>query len=1461
MSAWARLFKAIRRRPFRSALAVLAIVAVLALAGVAAMLYSEPGRTALARYLEGALSTPGDIEIEIGHLHGRLPAEIRIDRITLKDSDGAWLTVHDIEVDWSPQDLFAAKLRIDSARAGEIVIRRQPTPSEGPAPSAGNKAGAILPPFEIDLENLAVDAVRLEEPVLGQTASLKLAASASALRDRAAARLTFDRADGMPGHANAALEWNASTGALDIDAAFSEPADGLLARLLDLPGKPPLDLSVTGDGPAGDWRGRVILEAGSLLSLASSLSISIDRDFRIALQGDATPGESLGLEVMSVLGPQTAFDLELLHTADSGDWDVTINGLTSAAITGRGNGKISPTAAQTEGTLEIETVDISRLATLAEPVAFSSATARIGFSGPLTHPVIQLEGMIDDLAVEGFTATRTNLLAELRPDGPLDAGESRISMNGEVRFDHLETPSAELSGLLGETPHIAISDTRLDRFTRMNIGKVTVSGVNVGVSLGGDIALDSGVLDAAGQAKIDDLAVLSDAVGRAVAGWLQVDFTVARKADGAIDLTLDGGLRDASLEQPMVERLLGTNARFAGNIRRQPDGMLSISELTLSGKGLEAKARLSVNPDIESLEADYDIAISDLGALEVGDPNQPGGTLGVAGKATGPIANPAVEGLLRLADAAPGGFPVKRLDARYKVSDVATAPRGDVNLTGEIYLLPDLAGQIGFILTENLLTLHQLKLSAREASVEGALSVPLGGQAVVGDLRIRAPDVGPWSAVAGLTLAGKLDAWIDLRGDGDRQDGVLDATLANFAIDDQLSSRQIKLDMRVADIVGVPRLKGSIVADDTQSGAAKIAELTLGLDGVLQDLQYQLHTVGNVDDRGLSLDANGRLHKTDESTTLAIASLVGQAADIPFRLRKPALLEFEPAIDSGDIDMEIGDGTMRGSYSQAGGRVAMKADINAIPLRSLWPTPPPQLENAIIDAKASLDGPLGGPTGGLDLLVTGLAAGETKETKEGLTLALKSELGGGKLNVTGRIDGLAETTSRLQLSVPAQLSLAPAVFSVDEQAPLTASLTYVGPVGSSWLLLGLDRHRLEGQGDVALEISGTLDDPRISGRAEMVNGLYENLDTGTILSDIQVSARPSNSSLAIDKFVAKDGGEGEISVSGGIDFGGGELTTMDLQVGFNKAHLIRRDELKAVASGQVAFRGDGSKSEISGKLTVDEAEIMLAGGLPPGVVEITVEEKGTPPAGAAKAPAPAKPSRTDLNIEISIPKRVFVRGQGLDSEWGGELKITGTTALPRIQGELYPVRGRYDFAGHIFTLEKSSITFVGEDEIDPTLDISAERETTDLTAIIHVTGTAKKPKVALESIPEQPQDEILGRVLFNKSTGRLTATEALQLAQALRKLSGASDGGGIMEFARGMFNLDVLRFQGDNQDGATGAEAGKYISDSIYVGVEGNSSGETGVIVEIEITPRLKLESDVGQKDKNQLGLKWKRDY
>src|SRR3546814_2528507 len=52
-----------------------------------------------------------------------------------------------------------------------------------------------------------------------------------------------------------------------------------------------------------------------------------------------------------------------------------------------------------------------------------------------------------------------------------------------------------------------------------------------------------------------------------------------------------------------------------------------------------------------------------------------------------------------------------------------------------------------------------------------------------------------------------------------------------------------------------------------------------------------------------------------------------------------------------------------------------------------------------------------------------------------------------------------------------------------------------------------------------------------------------------------------------------------------------------------------------------------------------------------------------------------------LDLVVEAPQRIFVRGRGLEAEWAGKLTVAGTTAEPRINGELHIVRGDFRLAG------------------------------------------------------------------------------------------------------------------------------------------------------------------------------------
>jgi len=231
----------------------------------------------------------------------------------------------------------------------------------------------------------------------------------------------------------------------------------------------------------------------------------------------------------------------------------------------------------------------------------------------------------------------------------------------------------------------------------------------------------------------------------------------------------------------------------------------------------------------------------------------------------------------------------------------------------------------------------------------------------------------------------------------------------------------------------------------------------------------------------------------------------------------------------------------------------------------------------------------------------------------------------------------------------------------------------------------------------------------------------------------------------------------------------------------------------------------------------------------------------------------------ELQVAVEIPGRLFVRGKGLDSEWGGHLDITGPAANPKLVGQLQARRGQLEVIGTTFAIRDSKITFLGGQPPDPQLDIVGVHAAGDLEVTANLSGTASKTKLTLSSEPQLPQDEILSRILFGKSQGKLSPYEAVQLAGVAAELTGTAEGFDIMGTFRKILRVDVLRVEG----GETGpsVKVGKYLTEGVYVGTKrGATSDTSGVEVEIELTPHLKATSESNEID-NKAGLQFKWDY
>jgi hypothetical protein len=167
-------------------------VPLLALGGVVLALNLPAGRAAvetLAPRLSGGM-------VVLHGLAGRFPDALRVGQIRVADAAGAWLTIEDVQLDWSPRRLLAGVLRIDLLRAGRIALTRLPVAAPA-APTASTGGAGFTLPLPVALRRLRVETLDLGAGLAGVAARFSLDGEARlASLTAGEATLSLHRLDG-----------------------------------------------------------------------------------------------------------------------------------------------------------------------------------------------------------------------------------------------------------------------------------------------------------------------------------------------------------------------------------------------------------------------------------------------------------------------------------------------------------------------------------------------------------------------------------------------------------------------------------------------------------------------------------------------------------------------------------------------------------------------------------------------------------------------------------------------------------------------------------------------------------------------------------------------------------------------------------------------------------------------------------------------------------------------------------------------------------------------------------------------------------------------------------------------------------------------------------------------------------------------------------------------------------------
>ena len=1433
------------------ALAMLLLVA----AGAFAVLRTDWGLAQLKSLIE-TLASSEAMALHIGGLEGPFPERLHVRDVRMSDTDGLLISLDEGELRWHPLTLLARRLEIEAIDLGTLSIERLPAGPQGEEPET--EAGFSLPrlPIDIVLRRFHVETLALGPAVAGLAA--RLTADADLAFDRAGqltANAALRRLDGPPLDLRLAADYDGPRSWLALDLDLHEPADGLVASLLDLPGRPPVDVTLSGKGPLAAWEGRLDARAGTDARITADLALAGETPRAIRLDARA--------DVAALVPPEIAplaaggLDLRVRAEVDGARVDVSEVALETAAGSVRGAGRYEGSTAALDGRLDVVLGPAEVFATLVPGLRYEAARLGVRAEGPLKRPHARLTAEAEALALDELRLGRLDLDARVAPAVTVEDGSDAVDLSAALTLTALQTASAELNRLLAEPARLTLAG-------RLDPGRQEARVQALDAAAGPLALTGEGEASWAGAA-----AAGTDALG-GTSGWLKLRAT----ASGA----------DLARAWPELGRLAGTAPVVSAEVRRGAEAGAAIRaelEARLADGAVSTDAKGAVSADLMTVDGvTVNVTADDLGRLQALLPALGGGSLKLAANAAGPVQ--ALSGSLDLTGRgiAYGAERIETLDVKLTAAAQGATARGagaapervEGMLTaaagGSLGTL-DLRGPFMLVPGERL-RLPELALVYADALFASASAdVPFDGSPVVGSLRARTDTLTPVGRPFGLGLGGSLGLTAELGNAGGRQSVRATAAGSGLAYGEagegaapQARIERVDVALDLTDPAAERRLTVSAEAVGLALAAGRLEQTRLAVEGARDAYTVRAAAAGDL--AGVSqLDAEARV-RTGAIQELALQRLDAVLHGETLRLVKPARLTAEgEQITLRDLGLTYGGARAEADFVKAPARVDGKLTLRDLDLGMIERFAPGAALAGMANADLRLTGTPRQPLLRLKTQIRDLGlSGETAASGARLNARLDASVEAGQARAKLTAEGLGRRPLEAELTAPVRFALDPFEAQAPDDGALRGRVVWQGALAPVMQMLPIDALALAGDADINLGIGGTVRDPRLSGSITLARGSLEVFETGTILRPLDLRIAADGRTFRIDRLEAGDAGRGRITGAGSIALDG--APRLDLKLDARDATLIRRDDVTSRLSGTVAVTGTvGSEGLLSARIANEATEIRLVNRLPPAIdtIDIVFADEIRPESPAGETAA-AGPGWLVLDARVDLPRRVFVRGRGLESEWAGQISVEGPADKPRVQGRLRPVRGTFSLLGKMFTLQEGAIVIVGLDQ-DISINLTAAYQRPDLKALLIVTGTAAKPTIRLSSEPELPQDEVLAQVLFNKASGDLGPVEAVQLAAAAAAL--ASGEPGILDTLRDATGLDRLTVgSSTTADGQTTGTvgAGRYVTEGVYVGIEqGTVANSTEVVVEIDLTRSLKARSTTSGDGRNRVGLRWQWDY
>lgn len=1307
-----------------------------------------------------------------------LTGALRVEHVAIADTEGVYAEIDNLALDWTPLDLLSGTFRAQRLAADRVRLDRTPVTTVEKTQSSG---GFSLP-IAINVKKLELPSVEIGTELARREIRLSLTGSGKASGDTITAHIEALRPASPETSARADLVYAPSKNRLQIAANIVEPTGGLLAGLLKLPGTPAIDLTVEGDGPLSDWQGKVAaaLDGRPTLAIHATHQQSADGTRRILIEGGGRFDAMLPPGLRPPFADETTIDIDA-SLAPGGAIQIDRGSLSTGALSLSASGRYDPSG---ENDLSAE------LTGLKGPVDFNYPNGS------------------DNIAL----AIRE---ASLSLRGSADAALFEIS----AKLDKVKAAQGEFDGLAIEAKSkafdLANQTGRIE--TMVSVAGMQFANAELNRLLQAPMTLKAPIVLATTAVGLEAATIESASIGGTVVGQYAL---ADKRLTGRFELFgIPGILPDA------IAAKLRDTIRVSGNLNYNLPQDIKLNNLKITTNLGEAAGNIELDAE-KKLTADLAGRIADIGALM----DNTKGVSDFSLSANGPLDALAARLSLRSEAATVAGRKLEGFTVDVEGTADKAAPKGTLRMAGRIDG-QQVQGTADLVAENGRSAIPALNITVGSNRLDGAIAFS-PAFLPSGNLTFDFPDIGLLAAFAGQTASGDLKGTLALQ----ENNGKLSAQVvaAGEGIQrDTLAIAKPDIRLSISDLAAFA-VEGTVAATEVKSGANRVEAPKLAFTRQGASTAFDL----NARYDAAPLVVAGSVTQNAGGLDIALDKASAAPTGIALKLARPAALRLsEGTVTIGTATISAGSGTVdiKGS---AGHELDLAITLDRLPASLAAKAAPNLSPEGVISGKVTVKGTAAAPalTYNLNWADAGLA--QTRSAGVGsFSISANGEFRDQNLSLDTRVTG----QQGLAFAGGGTLGLA-------GSRPINMKFTGDLPFAALSGVLSSQGLILEGSANADVTITGNAGAPEINGTARTSGAKLIDVRRNLALEQLAATVNLRGDRAEITELSGKLASGGRISGSGTIDIRSPGLPA-DIAVTLDKAVYVDGTMVASTADGKLALKGPLLNNPVlSGTIALSRTAITIPEKLPASLSQLNIQHRNAPAyvrnqmAKVTKTEQHGSSSTVALDLTISSPSQIFVRGRGIDAELGGTIRVTGNAVNPNVSGGFELRRGRMSILTKRLEFTEGTITFGGG--LIPILDMKATTTSGTTTITITIAGFANDPSVSFSSSPALPQDEILAQLIFGQSMSRLSALQIAQLADAASQLAGGRSGS-LFESLRSTLGVDDLDISTD-ETGQTNVSAGKYLNNRTYIELQQSGSGQSKAVINLDVGRGVKLKGEAG---------------